>query len=145
MIEWRTPSHSETPVPVVNGLALASVRSPEAEAEKWLRSVQIQDGTTIAVLGFGSGVHIELLRQRYPKCKIVIYELHPELGIQLETLAPDFFDQVLEFRPAWGSHAQEYLEMKSALLGEYRSFQEFIDSLKSEDLPVGQIIQEFIR
>lgn len=145
MIEWRKASLSGHQVPVIHGQALASLRSPDAEAAKWLQSQKIKNGSTVAILGFGCGLHVELFRQTYPACKVIIYELHSELNIQTQNCSVDEIDQVLEFRPAWGTLASQYLDLKTFLLGDYGSFQEFISNLKEEDVDAGKIIQEFIR
>lgn len=144
MIEWQQ-SLSNHQVPVIHGQALASLRAPVDEAEKWLRLQKIKNGSTIALLGFGCGIHAQLLRQTYPDCKLVIYELHAELNIPTPNCSPNEIDQVLEFRPAWGTLKSQYQELRDALLGDYSSFQEFISTLAEEDIAAGKIIQEFIR
>lgn len=145
MIEWKKATLSQTLVPVIDGQALASLRSPEDEATKWLQSIRVKDGTAVAILGFGSGVHVERFGTSYPNCKLIVYELHPELNIETPNVAVDEIDQVIEFRPAWGSMKQQYLELKTLLLGEYASFQEFVGTLEDGDQHAARVIQEFIR
>lgn len=145
MIEWQQASLSGDRVPVIHGQALASLRSPADEAQKWLRSQNIQNGSTLAILGFGCGAHVECLQKAFPDCRIVIYELHAELGLSIPKVSVDEIDQVLEFRPAWGAFKDQYLNLRTSLLGDYRSFQEFLSTLSDDDVSAGKIIQEFIR
>lgn len=80
MLEWKR-SQDGLEVPVLNGQSLGSLRAAKIEAEKWLArsESQIHSSGSIIVLGLGCGWHLNLLAEKYPDRKILVFDFFSEI------------------------------------------------------------------
>ena len=126
-------------IPKENGISLASVRNPWAEASKWADRITIIDQRTQVVLGLGAGLHIlELARRTTEKIFVIDMRdfLIPNFNLllshetnfekfknQIEIKGMDHFlnenqnikYQVQSFQPAWGPRMTEFSQWRDSL------------------------------